>query len=50
MKTQIENRIDSLQAIYNAHAQYFFLTTGCDPMTFAEWVAIDEAERPGMGC
>jgi hypothetical protein len=38
----------TIQAIYAEYAEYFRSTTGCDPLTFADWLAINEDDRPGM--
>jgi hypothetical protein len=38
----------AIQTIYAEYAEHFQNTTGCDPMTFADWLAIDANDRPGV--
>jgi len=38
----------NLQTVYAAYATYFFQTTGCEAISFADWLAIDTEDRPGM--
>lgn len=38
----------NLQTVYAAYATYFFQTTGCEAISFADWLAIDAEDRPGM--
>jgi hypothetical protein len=44
---QEDANMDLLE-LYNAYVNYFVLTTGCIPMSYADWVAIDANDRPGM--
>lgn len=38
----------TIEAIYAEYAAYIIETTGCSPLTFADWIAIEENDRPGM--
>ena len=38
----------TMQTIHAEYAEHFQNTTGCDPMTFEDWIAIDANDRPGV--
>lgn len=47
-QTTNESKTMTLEAIYAEYAAYIIETTGCSPLTFADWIAIEENDRPGM--
>jgi hypothetical protein len=38
----------TLENIYAEYAAYIIETTGCSPLTWEDWNAIEESDRPGM--